>query len=182
MTSNLLLLKLIVSPDPKRSKDYVKIKDSRILHVAKYIHRKKRSRKSGLTLIKVLVAISDLNSFKILALLYQKTNTYTTLKIKNALKLTRKQAYNRIQKLLGAKLITRYKKEVKLTAFGKVVMDSLRKVDNAIEIYNKLKAIDAVSQSTQATREEIEVLIESLVADEEIKGILKKMNFVPPTL
>ena len=54
-------------------------------------------------------------------------------------------------------------------------MDSLQ---NAIQIYSKLKAIDAVSLSKQAAKEEIELLIDSLVQDEQIKDILKKFEFM----
>ena len=54
----------------------------------------------------------------------------------------------------------------------------LQKVNNAIQIYSKLKAIDAVSLSKQVAKEEMEQLIDSLVQDEQIKDILKKFEFM----
>lgn len=139
---------------------------------------KKGLRPDGPTSIKVFEAISDLDSFKILGLLYKKEKTYTTSKIGKTLRLTRKQTYSRIQNMLRAGLVMRCEREVKLTAFGSVVMKSLQKVNNAIRIYSKLKAIDAVSLSRHAVKEEIEVLIEGLVQDEQIKDILKKLQFM----
>ena len=139
---------------------------------------KKELRPDGPTSIKVFEAISDLDSFKILGLLYKKERTYTTSKIGKTLKLTKKQTYSRIQNMLRARLVMRRKREVKLTAFGIVVMDSLQKVNNAIRIYSKLKAIDAVSLSKHAVKKEIEVLIDGLVQDEQIKDILKKLQFM----
>lgn len=139
---------------------------------------KRRSRSDAPTPIKVFEAISNLDSFKILGLLYKnkKEKTYSTLEIGKTLKLTRKQTYSRNQKFLRAGLVIRCKGEVKLTTFGRVVMDSLQKVNNAIQIYSKLRAIDAVSLSKQAAKEEIEQLIDSLVQDEQIKDILKKFE------
>ena len=143
-------------------------------------HAKRKSRSDAPTPIKVFEAISNLDSFKILGLLYKnkKEKTYSTLVIGKTLKLTRKQTYRRIQNFLSAGLVIRCKGEVKLTTFGRVVMDSLQKVNNAIQIYSKLKAIDAVSLSKQASKEEIELLIDSLVQDEQIKDILKKFEFM----
>ena len=141
-------------------------------------HAKRRSRSDAPTPIKVFEAISNLDSFKILGLVYKnkKEKTYSTLDIGKTLKLTRKQTYSRIQNFLSAGLVIRCKGEVKLTTFGRVVMDSLQ--NTAIQIYSKLKAIDAVSLSKQAAKEEIELLIDSLVQDEQIKDILKKFEFM----
>ena len=61
-----------------------------------------------------------------------------------------------------------------LTAFGKVVHDSQLTVENALTSYWKLRAIDSLETSNELPKEEQRKLIDALLDDQEIKGILVK--------
>ncbi|HEX6562282.1 MAG TPA: hypothetical protein VF016_09685 [Nitrososphaera sp.] len=61
-----------------------------------------------------------------------------------------------------------------LTAFGKVVYDSQMTVDNALTNFWKLKAIDSLEMSNELPKEEQQKLIDTLLDNQELKGILVK--------
>jgi predicted transcriptional regulator len=90
-----------------------------------------------------------------------------------SLKLTRKQYYSRISLLARAGLVKREKGKYLLTAFGKVIYNALtnldRKLENALNNYWKLKAIDAIQM---LSREETNKVICSLIDDQEIRTVL----------
>jgi predicted transcriptional regulator len=91
------------------------------------------------------------------------------------LKLTRKQYYSRMSLLLQAGLVKRQKGRYLLTAFGKVIysaqMNLEAKIENALDNYWKLKAIDSLEMPS---REETGKVISALIENEEIKSILMK--------
>ena len=90
-------------------------------------------------------------------------------------KLTRKQYYSRMSRLLQAGLVKRQKGRYLLTAFGKVIysaqMNLEAKIENALDNYWKLKAIDSLEMPS---REETGKVICALIENEEIKSILMK--------
>lgn len=94
--------------------------------------------------------------------------------ISKKLGISRKQLYHRIIKLNKAGLIKRNSGSYYLTAFGIVISQSIRVIDDGLRTYSSLKALDVINISKQVTREEITKLIEALVKDEKIKNILKK--------
>ena len=123
--------------------------------------------------ISLLFAISDKkasNIFKSIALAHSDTDILIT-----QLKLTRKQYYSRMSRLIQAGLVKRQKGRYLLTAFGKVIygaqMNLETKIENALDNYWKLKAIDSLEMPS---REEIEKVISALIEDEEIKSVLMK--------
>jgi predicted transcriptional regulator len=59
--------------------------------------------------------------------------------------LTRKQYYSRMKKLMYAGLIKRIGSKFSLTSFGKVIYSKVINIENAIEYYWKLKAIDSIT-------------------------------------
>lgn len=63
-----------------------------------------------------------------------------------------------------------------LSVLGSVVFNVITTLDNASNVYMKLRAIDAVELSGVQTKEELDKLIDSLIEDETIKSILKKMT------
>lgn len=91
------------------------------------------------------------------------------------LKLTRKQYYSRMSSLIKAGLVKRQKGRYLLTAFGKVIYraqaDLETKIENALNNYWKLKAIDSLEMPS---REERDKVISILIENDEIKGILTK--------
>ena len=91
------------------------------------------------------------------------------------LKLTRKQYYSRMSSLIKAGLVKRQKGRYLLTAFGKVIYsaqaDLETKIENALNNYWKLKAVDSLEMPS---REERDKVISILIENDEIKGILTK--------
>ena len=61
-----------------------------------------------------------------------------------------------------------------LTAFGKIVYDARRTVESALTSYWKLRAIDSLEMSNELPKEEQQKLIDALLDNQEIKGILVK--------
>jgi len=94
--------------------------------------------------------------------------------LKNKTKLTRKQYYSRLARMTKAGLVRKKSGKYLLTAFGKVVHDSQLTVENALTSYWKLRAIDSLETSNELPKEEQQKLIDALLDDQEIKGILIK--------
>ena len=94
--------------------------------------------------------------------------------LKNKTKLTRKQYYSRLARMTKAGLVRKKSGKYLLTAFGKVVHDSQLTVESALTSYWKLRAIDSLETSNELPKEEQQKLIDALLDDQEIKGILVK--------
>ena len=62
------------------------------------------------------------------------------------------------------------------TILGNVVFNVITTLDIATNVYMKLRTIDAVELSGAQTKEEMDKLIDSLIEDDSIKSILKKMT------
>ena len=123
--------------------------------------------------ISLLFAISDKkasNIFKSIASAGSNTDILIS-----QLKLTRKQYYSRMSRLVQAGLVKRQKGRYLLTAFGKVIysaqMNLEAKIENALDNYWKLKAIDSLEMPS---REETGKVICALIENEEIKSVLMK--------
>jgi hypothetical protein len=123
----------------------------------------------------VLKAISDnrsLELFRIVAL----TKPDTDILISKT-KLTRKQYYSRMSILMNAGLIKRKNGKHTLTAFGKVIYKIiLIPVENAINYYWKLKAIDSLELSNDLPAEELEKVIDNFIGSQGIKDVLVSDN------
>jgi predicted transcriptional regulator len=123
--------------------------------------------------INILEAISDNKGsdiFKSVALATSGSDVLIT-----KLNLTRKQYYSRMSQLTKAGLVKRQNGRYLLTSFGKVI-DSARinlesKIDNALNSYWKLKAIDAMDISSIQERNKV---ISVLIDNHEIESILIK--------
>ena len=119
----------------------------------------------------VLKAISDKRSlelFRIVAL----TKPDTDMLISKT-KLTCKQYYSRMSRLMNAGLIKRKQGKYTLTAFGKVIYDiAIVTLENAVSNYWKLKAIDSLEMSKALPAEERKKIIDSLIDNQVIKDIL----------
>jgi hypothetical protein len=75
-----------------------------------------------------------------------------------------------------AGLIKRKHGRYSLTAFGKVVYDSEKSIENAHNIFWKLKAIDSIGISNELPKEEYSKIVEALIDNYEIKDILIKRD------
>ena len=94
--------------------------------------------------------------------------------LKSKMKVTRKQYYSRLSRMTKAGLVRRKNGKYILTTFGKIVYESKVTIENALNNYWKLKAIDSLETSNEVPKEEQQKLIETLLDNEEIKGILVK--------
>lgn len=89
------------------------------------------------------------------------------------LKLSKKQFYTMAAHLSSVGIIQRTIGLYHLTAFGKLVWNAIRLVEDTTTIYSKLKAIDAISTSEQITKEELMKLVNRLVDNEKIRELVK---------
>jgi DNA-binding HxlR family transcriptional regulator len=119
----------------------------------------------------ILNAISDekaLILFKTIAL--EKVDSDI---LRSRTKLTRKQYYSRISRMTKAGLVKRKSGRYNLTAFGKVVYEAQRTIENAISNYWKLKAVDSIIEiSDELPKEEFNKIVDILIENHQIKDRL----------
>jgi hypothetical protein len=121
----------------------------------------------------ILRAISDTKSLE----LYKSIATSNGEKGEDLLaktKITRKQYYSRLSNLTKAGIIKRKHGRYSLTAFGKVVYDSEIAIENAFNIFWKLRAIDSIGISNELPKEEYSKIVDALIDNYEIKDMLTK--------
>jgi predicted transcriptional regulator len=124
----------------------------------------------------VICVICDkkvLSIFKTVAL----SENYNAKKLMTNLKLTRKQCYSRMEKLMQVGLIKRISGRYSLTSLGKVIFSTIVKIETAIKYYWKLKAIDTFMIMSTAYGKDLPVqecqrTMDSLIDNKEIKTIL----------
>ncbi len=119
----------------------------------------------------VLEAIYDkesLDLFRIVA--HAKLDTADILISKT--ELTRKQYYSRMSSMIKAGLIKRKKGKYTLTTLSKVVYDTQIKIENAVNCYWRLKALDSLEDSNDLLPQGRKELIDKLIDNQEIKDIL----------
>jgi hypothetical protein len=120
----------------------------------------------------VLEAISDdasLDLFKLIAI----TNGTSDV-LRSNMNITRKQYYSRLFKLIHCGLIKRHDNRYCLTALGRVTYDAQTTIENALQHYWKIKAIDSFDGKGNLSLEEQRNLIETLIKDQGLKSILTK--------
>jgi hypothetical protein len=122
----------------------------------------------------IISAISDdkaLSLFKAVAL--SKNDSTRTLITK--LRLTSRQYYSIMIRLMRAGLVKRISGKYSLTSFGKVIFSTLVEIETVIIKYHwKLKVVDSIIRSANAelSVEECQRIIDSLIDNQEIKAIL----------
>ncbi len=124
------------------------------------------------TIAAVLRNISDEKSWGLFRTIAQEE--FDSKSLKNSAKLTRKQYYSRLSRMTRAGLVRKRSGRYNLTTFGKIVYESQLIVENALQNYWKLKAIDSLEISNELPKEERLKVIESLVGNEDLKQILVK--------
>ena len=118
----------------------------------------------------VLRAIADDKSLELFGTVAQETIDSRNLKSK--IKLTRKQYYSRLSRMTKAGLVRRKNGKYVLTTFGKIVYESKITVENALNNYWKLKAIDSLETSNELPQEERQKLIETLLDNQGLKAVI----------
>jgi hypothetical protein len=81
-----------------------------------------------------------------------------------------KRYYTRLAKLKNAHMIKKQGKSYDITAFGSIIYDMIRTIKLAHDLHWKLRVIDAMNDKVPRT--ERNKIIESLIQDESIRGIL----------
>jgi len=94
--------------------------------------------------------------------------------LKSRTKLTRKQYYSRLSRMTKAGLVRKKSGKYLLTAFGRIVFDAQSTVEDAIGSYWKLRAIDSLEMSNELPKEEQQKLMDALLDNQALKGILVK--------
>lgn len=122
----------------------------------------------------ILKKISDdkaLTLFNNIAL--AKDNSHIPLKEMN---LSTKQYYSRISGLTSAGLIKKKQGQYCLTALGKVVYNAHTVIGRALGYYWKMKAIESIQSSAgrELAREDMLMLIQSLIDNHQVRDILLK--------
>ena len=92
------------------------------------------------------------------------------------LELTRKQYYSRLSALLKAGLVKRGRGKYSLTTLGMIVYHSQEIIGKAVDQHWKLKAIDSIraSGNPELPQEQLHIIIDKLIANQEIKNIVLK--------
>ncbi len=128
-----------------------------------------KSHTSAATVLRTIADDKSIELFTTVAL-----ETIDSKNLKNRTKLTRKQYYSRLSRMTSAGLVRRKNGKYILTTFGKIVYDSKVTIENALNNYWKLKAIDSLETSNEVPKEEQQKLIETLLDNEKIKAILER--------
>jgi predicted transcriptional regulator len=128
----------------------------------------------------VLRTIADDKSLELFTSIAQEKMDSRNLKSK--IKITRKQYYSRLSRMMRAGLVRRKNGEYILTAFGKIVYESKVTIENAVNNYWRLKAIDSLETTSEVPKEEQQKLIATLLDNEEIREILVRGASAEPTL
>jgi hypothetical protein len=94
--------------------------------------------------------------------------------LRTQLKLTKKQYYSRISRLIKAGLVKRQKGRYFVTVFGKAVYNTQKLVGTAVKNYWKLRAIDSlgVVNNNTTSKEERRKIIDLMIGNLQIREIL----------
>src|SRR5919205_1511569 len=120
--------------------------------------------------IDVLKAISDEKTLELFRMVAH-TKLYSDILISKT-RLTRKQYYSRMYRLMNVGLIKREEGKYTMTAFGRIIYHiSLAAMDNAVNNYWKLKAIESLRMSKDIPAAECKKIIDRFIDNPEIKDI-----------
>jgi predicted transcriptional regulator len=112
-----------------------------------------------ITKAQVLDAISDDNALKLFDAIANDGEESSLEK----LKMTRKQYYTRLAKLVKTGLVKRQKRKYTITSFGKVVYNIHLTFYKAMENSWKFKAIDAMIEKNELSAEEYQKALDLLL-------------------
>jgi hypothetical protein len=122
------------------------------------------------SVVDVLKAIADNKSLEIFHRIAKGGVESEELKQREGL--SKKQYYFRTRQLLEAGLVQRVKGRFSITNLGMVIYHAQLIMEDGVNNYWKLKAIDSIQGSGQIGEEERNKLIKTIIADNQIEGIL----------
>lgn len=124
-----------------------------------------------------LSIISDDQSLELLNMVHSTLFGDTDL-VMARLGITKRQYYLRTNRLIKAGLVIRKRSKYLLTSFGKVVYESIKLMEQAIEDYWRLNVIDSIerlSDNDMPIWERVKI-VESLIDRKKLKRILLSYN------
>ena len=123
--------------------------------------------------LEVIHALYSESSYLIFKTIARQTIDSKTLKIKT--KLTRKQYYSGMYKLAQSGLIEKRNGNYFLTTLGEILQNSLHLIENGVDVYWKLKTIDALKTTkSEMPKSEHKNLVDTLIEDKQLKEIIVK--------
>jgi predicted transcriptional regulator len=126
--------------------------------------------------INVIKAISDHQSLDLFKAIASAKPANSDIFRKKS-KLTRKQFYSRMSRLIKVGLIKRKNGKYFITSLGKIVYKAQAMIENALNDHWKLKAVDSILEkenSELVPTEERSKILDSLIDNQKIKEILLK--------
>jgi predicted transcriptional regulator len=127
----------------------------------------------------VLRDIADEKSWELFGTIAQ--GIFDSKSLKSSSQLTRKQYYSRLSRMTRSGLVRKNDGKYTLTAFGKIVRECQITIENALNNYWELKAIDSLEISNELPKEERQKLVDTLLGNQNLKEILVKKSLVEPT-
>ena len=124
----------------------------------------------------IINAISDGKSLEIFKAVANTNCDNKTHIFNRKFKLTRKQYYTRMSRMMKVGLIRRESGNYFLTSLGEVVFNAESTIKGALDLYWKLKALDSLRVNHTHTKlppEEYSKIIDNLIDNQKIKEILK---------
>ena len=155
---------------PDRKKNLVVVMNSR----AQREDQPKSNLEKGPSELEILKTLSDRVSLNIIASVASGIRKPTELN--NTTDFSKKQFYSRTALMIREGLIKRDHGHVFLTSLGKISYHVKLKVENAIRIYWKLKAIDSIQTSGQINEHERLKLVKTILNDNMIENILVRQS------
>lgn len=123
-----------------------------------------------LYLFSVLELLADRKSIDLLDFIAAKIINTKDVSGKN--KMSKKEYYSRIWKLRKAGILWRKSGKYVPTSFGILIINAQKKIRKALKMDWKLKVIDYIDFSNNFTADERNNMLDSLIADSDIKEIL----------
>jgi hypothetical protein len=128
---------------------------------------------TGISILDVLGAIRDGASQCLFNALATDVDDHNLV---NRLKITRKQYYTRIERLVKAGLVKRKDGRFYITSFGSVIYEVQLKFAKAVENYWKLKVIDSINPDNQIPQTERTKIVNGFIEDPDLKEMILTLN------
>jgi hypothetical protein len=127
-------------------------------------------------LLKTLSDKSSMEIFQHLARSYGAKNFHGTSLPITETSMTRRQYYKRMAEMIKMGLVIRHNNgKYSLSSFGVLIHFHLKAIDNVIEHFWKIQAVDAMKNAVSSKKldeDEFQKAVEGLIEDEAIKEIL----------
>lgn len=128
---------------------------------------------TGISILDVLGAIRDGEAQCLFNALATDVDDHNLV---NRLKMTRKQYYTRIERLVKAGLVKRKEGRFYITSFGSVIYEVQLNLGKAIDNYWKLKVIDGMNPDNPIPQTERTKVVDGFIDDPDLKEMILALN------